>query len=293
MAKRQDLNAWKEVVEFPLAGREKKPRKQGLTMVIDKGLGLTDTRELLEMAADYIDSIKLTFGTSAFYHQDILKKKIELVKSFHVEIFPVVTFLDVAISQGRLAEFLDRALELGFTCIEVSDGTITLPAAVRAETIRQARAAGFKVFSEVGKKDPRDRVSKMKIREQIASDLAEGAEKVIIEGQESGRGVLIYDQHGAIMPEELEAVIKMVENTDCLLWEAPLKDQQHALVAKFGSNVCLGNIKPEDIFALEALRVGLRGDTFRRSLLPRCQQELETRQLPQRLGPYVWEGWGI
>lgn len=85
--------AWSGVLEFPIGGRRQKPRHVGLTMVIDKGLGLTEFGDLLEVAAPYIDFIKLGFGTSVFYPAPILREKIRLARSYGVEIFPGGTFL--------------------------------------------------------------------------------------------------------------------------------------------------------------------------------------------------------
>ena len=48
-----------------------------------------------------------------------------------------------------------------------------------------------------------------------------------------------------------------------IIWEAPLKRQQTALILRCGPNVSLGNIKPRDVLGLEALRCNLRFETFR------------------------------
>jgi len=87
---------WKEILHFPLGDRQGKPRDQGLTMIIDKGLGLGETRDLLHLCGQYIDFLKLGFGTPALYTPEVLEEKIQLVKSFGVEIYPGGTFLDDA-----------------------------------------------------------------------------------------------------------------------------------------------------------------------------------------------------
>ncbi|MDA8199600.1 MAG: phosphosulfolactate synthase [Thermaerobacter sp.] len=260
--------AWVGILDFPAADREARPRERGLTMVIDKGIGLTGTRDLMELAGDYVDQVKLTFGTSAFYPYRLLRQKIELVKSYGVDIFPGGTFLELALMQNKLEAYLERAEALGFTGIEVSDGTITIDAATRAATIRRARAFGFTlVVSEVGKKDPRDQVPDLKLWTQVEDDLASGSDLVIVEGRESGQGVVIYDEAGHILEQELEQMVSHVSQPGRLMWEAPQKAQQHQLVMRFGPNVNLGNIAPDEALALEALRVGLRGDTLRQYFL--------------------------
>jgi phosphosulfolactate synthase len=276
-------NNWNEILEFPLAGRSCKPRDKGLTMVIDKGLGLIETKELLEMAAGHIDFIKLGFGTSALYSNHILREKIKLVKSYRVDIYPGGTFLEVAVSQGKLDAYLQKSKELGYTFMEVSDGTIDMSPELRAECISKAQRWGFKVISEVGKKDARDTVASTQIHKQIKADLEQGVYKVIVEGRESGKGVVIYDQDGLIKEQELEEMLKIIPSLDCILWEAPLKNQQQELIMRFGSNVNLGNVAPGDILAVEALRVGLRGDTLRVALHAKKLRQAE-ENVALRLG---------
>ncbi|MDN5348458.1 MAG: phosphosulfolactate synthase [Clostridia bacterium] len=259
----ENKSAWQGVLDFPLSGRKQKPRRTGLTMVIDKGLGLTEMRDLLEMAAPYIDFIKLGFGTSVFYPAKILAEKIRLVKSYGVDIFPGGTFLEVSLFQGKLDLYLQKAAELGYTFIEVSDGTIPLTPEERLMAIRKAQDFGFQVIAEVGKKDPRDRLDNSLILEQIKQDLNAGVYKVIVEGRESGRGVVIYAGDGSVLEKDLEELACGVPCLDDIIWEAPLKNQQQELILRFGPNVNLGNIHPADVLALEALRVGLRGDTLR------------------------------
>ncbi|MGE5590158.1 MAG: phosphosulfolactate synthase [Bacillota bacterium] len=258
--------AWLGVFNFPLPGRTKKPRERGITMVIDKGLGLTETRDLMALASDYIDFLKLTFGTSAFYSTQLLKEKVAMVRSYGVDIYPGGTFLEIAMLQGTLDQFLDRAKELGFTTIEVSDGTIPITIEERRDAILRAQDRGFNVISEVGKKDPTERVPQSQILELVAHDLECGVLKVIVEGRESGKGVVIYDKDGHVDENELEGLAHGVADTSKLIWEAPLKNQQQALILRLGSNVNLGNVHPDEILALEALRVGLRGDTLKASL---------------------------
>ncbi len=259
--------AWNEVCPAPIGGRVDKPREDGLTMIIDKGLGLMQTRDLLDLAGEYIDFIKLAFGTSAFYSEKLLYEKIELARESGVEIYPGGTFLEIALAQGRLKEFLSKADSIGFTYVEVSDGTIPMTPKVRKETIKACLEAGFTVFSEVGKKHPADRVPASNIRETIEADLRAGVYKVIVEGRESGKGVVIYRKDGSIDEDELEQLIKRIKDPGKLIWEAPLKEQQQDLILRFGPNVNLGNVQPVDALALEALRVGMRGDTLRAAFL--------------------------
>lgn len=256
-------NLWLDMLHFPIQGRTKKPRDLGLTMVIDKGLGLGEIKDLLSTAGEYIDFLKLGFGTSMLYNQELLEEKIVLVKSFGVDIYPGGTLLEIAFLQGKVIEYILTAKKLGYTAVEISDGTVNIPQEVRARAITTAAETGMKVLTEVGKKDPRDKAHTAVYVEQIKQDIKNGACKVIIEGRESGKGIGFYDRDGRLIQNELEELMAGVGNHRFLILEAPLKIQQQEFILRFGPNVNLGNIFPHEVLSLEALRVGMRGDTLR------------------------------
>jgi phosphosulfolactate synthase len=259
------LKAWEGVIVMPVGERTSKPRSSGLTMVIDKGLGLGQVQDLVATAGSYIDIVKLTFGTSAFYDTELLKKKNRLLTASAVEVMPGGTFLEVAFWQGVAEKYLDRASRLGFSAIEVSDGTIELPRPQRARLIRRARQLGFKVISEVGKKDPQEALPFPVLHELVREDMDNGAFKVIIEAREAGKGVGIFDAQGQTRQDEVDHILEGVREANDLIWEAPLKNQQQDLILRFGPNVNLGNIPAEEVLALEALRQGVRGDTLKKA----------------------------
>jgi phosphosulfolactate synthase len=133
----------------------------------------------------------------------------------------------------------------------------------RRVAIKKAKDAGLKVLSEIGKKDPKETLKANHLYELLQDDLESGADYVIVEGRESGKGVGIYDSDGAIKEDDLNILIQNQNVLGKLIWEAPIKAQQVAFIRYFGSNVNLGNIPVDDIIALEALRTGLRGDTLK------------------------------
>ncbi len=257
--------SWEGIIRMPVPGRSQKPRSTGLTMVIDKGIGLRLSADLLETAADVIDVIKLTFGTSAFYDEALLKKKNKLLTSSGIEVMPGGTFLEVAVWQGVVREYLEQAKRLGFSAIEVSDGTIAMDRQRRQDLIKRCLDLGFRVITEVGKKDPKDVLPIALIHQLIGEDMEAGAFKIIIEAREAGKGVGIFDQEGRTRQDEVENIIAGAKDVNDLIWEAPLKNQQQDLILRFGPNVNLGNIPHDEILALESLRQGLRGDTLKKA----------------------------
>ncbi len=261
------MKSFEGVFRSPLANRSAKPRKTGYTMVIDKGLGVNGTKDLMDTAADYIDSLKQTFGTSAFFNDRLMREKVEVVKAAGVNVYPGGTFLEIAVWQERVQEYLNRVKELGFTGVEVSDGTIEMSDAQRHDAIKRAVDMGFLVITEVGKKDPNDKVGIPKMHADIKMDLELGAYKVIVEARESGKGVGIFNSAGEPDAQEVENIIAGVDDPSDLIWEAPLKNQHIFLIKKFGINVNLGNVPPEEVLVLEALRNGMRGDTLKMAYL--------------------------
>lgn len=273
-----DKGAWSDIISLPLGYRDNKPRTRGLTMVIDKGLGLKETRDMLEVSNEYIDFLKLGFGTAAFYSKDYLNKKINLAHEFNVVVYPGGTFLEVAFYQGKINEFLDRSKNLGFKYVEVSDGTISLTEKERKEIIQMALERDLKVITEVGKKDNNQQISLPDLCKQIKTDLECGAYKVIVEGRESGKGVGLYDEEGNVELDDLEELISEIDSVDDIIWEAPLQEQQTEFIKKIGVHVNMGNIATNEILALEALRTGLRGDTLEFYLLAREKEDYIKRQ---------------
>lgn len=259
-------SAWRNVIDMPAPGRSAKPRSDGFTMVLDKGLGAGAVGDLMQTAAHAIDFLKLSFGTSALYTQGVLREKIDLAKAAGVEVYPGGTLLEVAVWQDRYGDFLQRARELGFTAVEVSDGTVTMSAEVRSDCVRRALDAGFTVLTEVGKKSPEEKIAFTEMHEQIGRDLELGASMVILEAREGGKGVGVFDDQGAIDESAVEAIVQGVKQPSRLMWEAPLKSQQQYFILEFGNHVNLGNIPTTDVLALEALRQGLRGDTLKQAL---------------------------
>lgn len=255
-------NTWEGIICFPLKERIQKPRDTGITMVIDKGMGLTETADLLRICSPYIDFIKLGFGTSALYPPEILEEKVCLIKSFGVDVYPGGTFLEVAVLQGKMEQYLNRVKNIGFTAIEVSDGTIYMSEETRQQAISFAAGLDFKILTEVGKKDSSKRLKPSQLADQIKKDLENGARFVIVEGRESGINAGLYDREGLFRQDELEELLLSLGDQKRIIWEAPLKSQHQELIKRFGPNVSMGNIPPREVFSLEALRVGLRSDTL-------------------------------
>ncbi|MBI2311269.1 MAG: phosphosulfolactate synthase [Betaproteobacteria bacterium] len=250
-------------VDKALDRRAGPPRRGGVTMVIDTGIGMTTLNDILELAGCHVDHWKLAFGTSALITRSLLERKLQVLKGRNILTFPGGTLLEAAVVQQHCRVFMRRARELGFTAVEISEGSIDLPPDRRRRIVDCALDAGLVPITEVGRKDPDRQPTADQLVEQALLDLEWGAAWVINEARESGEGIGIYDSRGRICEKALETIARgMGEKADRIVWEAPLKAQQAALVRRFGVNVSLGNINPYDVLALEALRRGLRFETL-------------------------------
>ena len=170
MATAVSRGAWHSVVELPETRRLIKPRTSGITMVIDKGLGLRETLDLLDMAADHIDFLKIAFGSSALYPSKLMKEKIAMAKEFNLEVYPGGTLFEIAVFQGHRrvpAQGEGAGLHL-----HRSIGRHDRPFAAAAQAIHQdGQGCRIRVVSEIGKKDPSVKIDPMRAVEQIFADL--------------------------------------------------------------------------------------------------------------------------
>ncbi|OPH60784.1 phosphosulfolactate synthase [Paenibacillus ferrarius] len=252
---------WNPVLADPTGQRQAKPRTLGKTMVMDKGLGLFAFQDLLSTSSSHLDMIKIGFGTSPLYPQEVLKSKISLAKESGICIYPGGTFLEVALTQQAVDSFFDMIVALGFNGVEISNGTIDIDRTTRTELIARGLEEGLEVITEYGKKGWGSTIELEELIETVMIDTEIGATLVTIEARESGVGVGIFDHSGKCKDEELQQVLSAV-NGQKLLWEAPLKSQQVHLISMLGPEIHLGNISPDELIALEALRRGLRSDTL-------------------------------
>lgn len=257
--------AWENIITSQRDLRAQKPRKTGCTMVMDVGKSLYETQGILQVCANYIDHWKFGFGTSVFMDKALLQEKLRLLAAHNILTFPGGTLLEVALLTQHCRVYMTHAKALGFSAVEISDGTLPIPRFRLKRIIDCALNAGLIPITEVGKKDPKRQPTPEQIAEEVLENLEWGAAWVIIEGRECGQGVGVFDDSGNVDNFEVDLIIDMLgDKRDTLIWEAPLKSQQAFFIEKFGANAGLGNIPIDQVLALEALRNGLRFDTLNR-----------------------------
>ena len=241
-----------------LPPRPAKPREAGITHVIDPGLSTVEAEGLMANAAEYVDLVRLGWG-SAYVTRD-LRRKLDCYRDAEVPVMMGGTLTELAWLRGRVDALRSWLGELGIAHVEVSSGTIDVPEDEKLRLVREL-SEDFTVFAEVGEKDPRALLAPYRWVALIKDALEAGAVKVTCEGRATGDAGL-YRPDGEPRTGLIDEIVHEVDSGR-LIFEAPQKDQQVWFIERFGPEVNLGNVLPQDAISLETLRLGLRADTLK------------------------------
>ena len=241
-----------------LPERSAKPRDDGVTHVIDRGLSIAEIEGMIEVAGEFVDIVKLGWGTALATGN--LERKLERYRAHGIPVMLGGTLTELAISRGRLDELIAWVHDLGLEYFEISDGTIALEHPRKLELIERL-AQEFTVLSEVGSKDDTGAITPPYVWvEQMRAELAAGAWKVIAEGREAGTAG-IFRPSGEVREGLIGEIVHEIAPAR-IMFDAPRKDQQVWFVRRFGPDVNLSNVPVGEVLALETLRLGLRSDTL-------------------------------
>ncbi|HRH10726.1 MAG TPA: phosphosulfolactate synthase [Bacteroidia bacterium] len=240
-----------------LPERSVKPRKSGVTMVMDKGISLRQAEDFISISSDYVDYVKLGFGTSVLTKN--VKEKVKLYQNAGLKVYVGGTLFEAFVVRNKFDDYLKYISDLGLDSAEVSDGSIELEHDKKCEYITRL-AKDFTVLSEVGSKEEGVIIHPARWIKMMQNELEAGSEKVIAEARESGT-VGIFHKNGSAHTLLIHRIVNKVK-LENVIWETPQKSQQVYFLKLFGANVNVGNIGVDDVISLETLRLGLRGDTF-------------------------------
>jgi phosphosulfolactate synthase len=237
--------------------RQTKPRSSGITMVMDKGLSIEEAKNFMSVSHPHVDVVKLGFGTS--FVTPHLREKIEVYQSYGIPVYFGGTLFEAFVIRNQFDDYIAVCQDYGITWMEVSDGSIIIPHAEKCGYIEKLTKYGV-VLSEVGSKDAAHIIPPYKWIELMHAELAAGSSYVIAEAREAGN-VGIYRGSGEVREGLVQEILTQIPG-EKIIWEAPQKAQQLYFLELLGCNVNLGNIAPSEVIPLEAMRIGLRGDTF-------------------------------
>lgn len=241
-----------------IPNRLSKPRDNGITMMMDKGLSVREAEEFVKSSGDFTDFVKLGFGT-ALITKD-LKDKLKVYRDGKIRPYFGGTLFELFYVRGMFDHFREFVSSCDLDLVEVSDGTVDIDHDKKLECI-DILTHEFQVLSEVGSKLAGVIIPVEKWVTMMQAELNAGSWKVIAEARESGT-IGIYNPDGSANVELVRDITENINHHD-VIWEAPLKNQQVYFIKMLGANVNLGNIAPDEVFAMEALRLGLRGDTIK------------------------------
>ena len=250
-----------EMVSLPEARSTEKPRKTGITMMVDFGAPIGKLEDLLSLIGPHEDLIKIAVGSARLYSDSYLRKKLRLCESYGVRPFIGGQFLEyVVATQGFEAApaFYKEAERMGFQAVEVSDNCVPFSANQRKSLISQGVDAGLEIHSEIGSKDIRQTAETL--LGQAHDSFNAGADVVLVEAAE-----MIIDGE---VQEHLIAALEAEFPAEKLIYELPgpwikgvsLSDvyqMKKFLIERFGPDANIANVMPDDVFETEALRCGL------------------------------------
>lgn len=237
--------------------RTSKPRSNGLTMVMDKGLSCRQAEDFIEVAGPHSDIIKLGWATS--FVTPKLQEKLDIYKQAGLPVYFGGTLFEAFIVRNQFDDYRRLLEKYKMEYAEVSDGSITIEHDEKCEYIRKL-SGQITVISEVGSKDVQKIFAPYKWIKLMNAEIEAGAWKVIAEARESGN-VGIYRDSGEVRQGLVDEILTQIPQ-ETIIWEAPQKAQQTWFIKLLGTDVNLGNIAPADVIPLETLRLGLRSDTF-------------------------------
>jgi phosphosulfolactate synthase len=239
--------------------RTVQPRSHGLTMVTDKGLSTDGTRDYLSVSYPYVDLAKLAFGIS-FVLPD-LKAKIDVYKEHQIPVYFGGLLFEAFVVRNQFPDYLALLKEFDIRHVEISDGSINIPHSEKCGYIEKLAKQAV-VLSEVGSKDKdREHITPpYKWIQLMEAELSAGAAYIVAEAREMGT-VGLYRDSGEVREGLVQEILTRIP-PEKIIWEAPLKDQQLYFLELLGCNANLGNIASYDVISLEAMRIGLRGDSF-------------------------------
>lgn len=248
-------------VSLPDARSQTKPRRSGLTMMIDDGMPIGLTQDIVTTAGAYIDLAKIKTGTARLYSRQALQDKLKIYRQAGIQPFIGGQFHEYVFAtagEQALPKFYAEAIALGFQAIEISDNVVPLTPQQRRGQIQAAVRAGLIVFGEVGSKETKSQ-PKLLI-EQSEECFASGASLVLVEAAELVDKGNIIQSTIDLLAGSMDMKKAMIELPGPWIEDVhacSIEEIKRQLVFSLGPDVNLANVAPLSIIDTEATRVGL------------------------------------
>jgi phosphosulfolactate synthase len=247
------------------------PELPPMTSPFDPGYDPATLDSHLEQSSHLMAILKISMACWLVANEHATRRKVASAIRYRV---PTVTGggpFEIAVAQNRLQAYLDLCADIGFTRIECGEGFTDMPLSAR-EVVAMAAARGLEVQFELGKKH--GGAFSADITDQLIAQghrwLDAGALELVVEARESAKGVGLFDDAGNFSGDLADRFAREL-GLDTVMFEAPTKPSQFALLDHFGPEVRLCNVRLEELLRVEIYRRGLHSDAFGKdNLRPRA-----------------------
>jgi len=237
------------------------------TSPFDPGYDPATLESHLEQSSHLMSILKVSMACWMVAKESATRQKVAAAKRHQV---PTVTGggpFEIAVAQGQLPAYLDLCAELGFTRIECGEGFTDMPLEAK-DVVQMAHQRSLEVQFELGKKHAGSFTEEVVrcLVEQGQRWLDAGALQLVVEGRESAKGVGLFDDQGNFNRTFADRFVEAF-GFQTVIFEAPNKPSQFALLDHFGREVHLCNVRLEELLRVEIYRRGLHSDAFAKANL--------------------------
>lgn len=256
------------------------------TSPFDPGYDFATLESHLEQSSRLMSILKISMACWMVADEGVSRRKIAAARKFGVPTTTGGGPFEVAVQQGRLPEYLDLCADMGVTRIECGEGFTDMPLKP-ADAVRMARSRGLEVQFELGRKH--DGAFTGSIVDGLIAQgnrwLDAGAVQLVVEARESAKGVGLFDDAGRFNAGFADRFANAFGH-EVVMFEAPNKPSQFALLDHFGRGVHLCNVRLEEVLRVEIYRRGLHSDAFQKpNLRPAAPDAPKARNAAPRRRP--------
>lgn len=228
----------------------------------DPGVAPVVLESHLEQSGHLMVGLKVSMACWMIAGRAATQRKVDAARAAGVAAHTGGGPYEVAVAQGRLDAYLALCAEIGFAGIECGSG-FTDAAIAPAAAVERAAGYGLGVDYELGKKHGGE-FDAQTVDALIADGgewLDAGAQRLVVEARESAAGVGLFDASGTL---DVALADRLADafGLGLLVFEAPTKSSQFALLDHFGPDVRLGNVRLDEVLRVEIYRRGLHSDAF-------------------------------
>ncbi|HEY8202704.1 MAG TPA: phosphosulfolactate synthase [Actinomycetota bacterium] len=251
------------------------PAMPARTSPFDPGYDPLTLESHLEQSSHLMSILKISMACWIIASEAATRRKLAAAAAHGTPTVAGGGPFEIAVAQRRLPDYLDLCADIGFTRIECGQGFTDVPLDIPG-VVGMARDRGLDVQFELGSKHGGaftvDAVERL--IGQGRRWLDAGARELVIEARESAQAVGLFDARGNFAAPLANRLVDAF-GLEQVVFEAPTKASQFALLDHFGPEVRLCNVRLEELLRVEIYRRGLHSDAFSKANLRPAPAEPE------------------